>query len=392
MSDHQKAPFWKECLHATVWIAVIALGMKFAEARGWLRGLEAAGLDTLVRQQPADTSRHIFIVEITDHDYSGPFFGSKSPLNAESLGQLIARVRSVVGERGVVGVDIDTSDPGFRLLKDKYGLHRHSNIVWARLPTRMPDEPEGGHVALGSLGSVLGESPPHNLPVGVPIFPADPDGAVRKYHRAFSLSQSHEEMVPSLAWAMLQKTQRPQTEAADEERFFNFRGDRTKFPVISAAQFLESFKAEDAARVLEGKLVLIGGTFSAARDVYITSRGRMAGVELIAHALDSDLRGIGIREFSHALALPIDVVLGYLVVAAFHFIPWVRVAFWACLLVMVPATFLASLCVARTSGYWLNFVPLVIGVIIHQLLEQNKTHRHRIKELEGKLKSRAAAT
>ena len=42
-------------------------------------------------------------------------------------------------------------------------------------------------------------------------------------------------------------------------------------------------------------MVLLGGLFHAARDEYTTPLGRMAGVQLMAHAVESELQGGGFR-------------------------------------------------------------------------------------------------
>ena len=75
-----KPPFSRVCLRASVWIVLIAIITLVASKHGLLHGLEMAGLDTFVRQQPASLTDRLFIIEITDADYANRF-QSNSPLD-----------------------------------------------------------------------------------------------------------------------------------------------------------------------------------------------------------------------------------------------------------------------------------------------------------------------
>ena len=78
MSGHRERSFRRACLGACAWIFGIAAAVGLLESRGWLNGLQTAGLDLMVRNQQAETSEEIFVVEITDEDYDGPYFHSTS--------------------------------------------------------------------------------------------------------------------------------------------------------------------------------------------------------------------------------------------------------------------------------------------------------------------------
>jgi CHASE2 domain-containing sensor protein len=215
---------------------------------------------------------------------------------------------------------------------------------------------------------------------GIPIFPAEPDGAVREYQRLF---QAESERANSLSWAVV-KVATADPPRGGNRLVFNFHGDRTKFPVIQAGEFLgESFHPDaDTWKPLRNKVILVGGRYSAARDEYVTAVGHMAGVELIAHAVYSDLIDQGICEFSEYAALPIDFAIGFLIVAGFYYLPSLRLAFWTTLIGTILIAFFGSLLTFRSGTYWINFVPMVAGILLHQLLDHAERYRHMQRELE----------
>src|SRR5437899_2606073 len=98
---------WRRYGKAALVVLLITAGIQGAEALGWLEGLEATVLDTMLRGRARAAWDDVFIVEITEDDYK-TFFKSASPLDPDRLVELIDAVLS--GSPGAVGVDIDTSD------------------------------------------------------------------------------------------------------------------------------------------------------------------------------------------------------------------------------------------------------------------------------------------
>jgi CHASE2 domain-containing sensor protein len=377
------------------WMALIWMLTFVVERLGWLHGLEMAGLDSFVRQQDETPSDRIYAVKITDDDYQ-QFFNSTSPLNADKLGTLIRRI--LMGEPAVLGVDIDTSDRRFTPLAD---LAADARIVWARVPQRVPATPEEAQAPLGSLVGIMGSTPRAGVRFGVPLFPFEPDGAVRRYRRVYQTQP--EGVVDSLPWAIV-KSVPSGPPGGEEEVILNFRGGSTKFPAIEAKEFLTGSAAnadrERWKKMLHNQIVLLGGGYSAARDEYATAVGRIAGVDLIAHAVQGDLEHTAILEFSQVWGAVIDFAIGFAVVAAFYFIPWVRVAFWVSLVGTAAMAVYGSHLAFRSGTYWVNFVPMLVGMLAHQLIEHGERHsqlkhdlelaRAKLKTLKGQLESKTA--
>jgi CHASE2 domain-containing sensor protein len=376
-AHHPKPPFWKVCAQGMVWMTLIWAATFVAERLGWLHGLEMAGLDSFVRQQDETLSDRIYVVKITDDDYQ-QFFNSTSPLNADKLGTLIHRI--LTGEPAVLGVDIDTSDRRFAPLAD---LARDARIVWARVPQRVPATPEEALAPLDSLVGIMGSTPGPGVRFGVPLFPFEPDGAVRRYRRVYPVKP--EGVVDSLPWAIV-KSLPSSPPDGEEEVILNFRGGSTKFPAIGAKEFLTgSASGPDRERwkkMLHNQIVLLGGGYSAARDEYATAVGRMAGVDLIAHAVQGDLEHKAILEFSQVWGAVIDFAIGFTVVASFYFIPSLRVAFWVSLVGTTVMAVYGSQLAFRSATYWVNFVPMLVGMLAHQLIDHGERHRHLKRDLE----------
>jgi hypothetical protein len=113
-------------------------------------------------------------------------------------------------------------------------------------------------------------------------------------------------------------------------------------------------------------------------------------VELIAHAVASDLSDGGVREFFVWGAVAVDLVLGFLVVSAFHFIHSVRLAFWLSLLGTSLLALVMSGLAFHSAMYWINFVPLLVGMLLHQLLDHAERYRHVEREYAALRRARAA--
>src|SRR5207247_6823178 len=97
----------------------------------------------------------------------------------------------------------------------------------------------------------------------------------------------------------------------------NFSGDRYNFAQrFSASAILtgskQSYWKENSP--LKDKIVLLGGFYHAARDEYVTPLGPMAGVLLIAQAIESDLTGGGIRLVTHAVGFFLEILAGIVLV------------------------------------------------------------------------------
>lgn len=439
-------PLYKYVIkHLPVMLVVFLLTLA-AEKMGWFRGLETYGLDVLLRLNDRPSAAPMFLVLIDDEDYA-TLFNSTSPLSAQQLHGLMHAIARA--QPKLIGVDIDTAHASYASIGD------WPAAVWARdarpaLPeddshegdsragetheseshqseshqgeSHAADSHEGeshghaGHEAIPVLrgqllghgvteaserGGGVGESPgvirttPRS---GLPLFPTDADGVIRRYQRVFLSpglisGEGSAAYVDSLPWAITREYCGHDVEAntdpaistrlrADLKRGeseltemigLNFAFDRYRIPRIRAGDLLRAAQQDywDQRSPLRGAIVLVGGTYSAARDAYPTPVGNRYGVELLAHAIETDLTGGGIREFNHRLAQVLDIVVGL----SFLFVTWRfpgRGAFHISLASMAVLSLGASWFAFRTMAYWFNFLPMLTGQLLELEWERGK--------------------
>jgi CHASE2 domain-containing sensor protein len=400
----------------------------------------------------ADCSKDVVIVAINDADYRDHYlFDSKSPLEPDKV---LALLYAVMAQRPkIVGVDLDTKDtPWFEVIKDlsctKDGDRRdfsiapvqHPNsgeihtppnpraadrlsclcpsepkVVWARMPAEPKGKPEDRTdkpIQLYQLFGGYGSSKEWDACSGVPRFPMDPDGVVRKY--AGEVETDGEGPKKSFSRTIAENF--PDRVRNDtnlkEERIINF-AHRRAFRGWDEWQELVRKQAKDSAMtksysfhkvtdVLSGKIVLIGGEFEDARDSY-PSPGRhgsfflipppppepISGIELNAQAIESDLdpKMTPIKELHCLLPLFADIVMGILLVGIFWFIlDYLPTLSWFVshhfdklrVLLFVGATALTVVVAIFSSwvlfkfSFWMSFIPILIGANIHQYIEHAK--------------------
>jgi hypothetical protein len=132
---------------------------------------------------------------------------------------------------------------------------------------------------------------------------------------------------------------------------------------IPASQVTES--AVDR-RLLEGRVVVIGGSYADSRDWYATPLGQMPGMAVVVNAIES-LRSYGqygtgekLLKWIVMVALVIITSLAY---ARFH--PLVAT------LLVLPLIYLAVLPISFylfRSGTWLGFTAPLLGIQLHELI------------------------
>lgn len=361
MSDH-RAPLGRHLWRG--FCVVLAATLLTYLLHDALHGMETANLDRWLRVRAGKPSSTIALVAITDQNYA-EMFKATSPLNQAAVESILAAA-AAAGPKLIV-VDLDTSH--WTQPKTSYP----APVLWAQDVW----EVERGAQRCLAVGKALGGDA-GAVQHGLPAFRPAQDGIVRDFLRevkdecGFRAPSLVTRAVELAAWS-------PDAhEAANEERI-NFLGQRYSFPTLSAHAVLRLAESKDwlAANELKGKLVILGGTFRAARDKYRTPVGYLDGMEVLAHAIESARRPIAeLGKFTFAL---IDLLIGMALV----YLTW-RVSHWVSLPVMflgIPAVaVLASFAVFHTSGYFASFVPVVAGVFVHELLEHVLHHRHLVHE------------
>jgi CHASE2 domain-containing sensor protein len=374
-------------------------------------------------------SDDIYIVSITDSDYRNrELFKSSSPLDPETIKKLLGKVLDL--GPAVVGVDLDTKDP---TVWDKEVLGPDcpvkdgvptqirpgsgAVVVWARMPVEGKNKEAAGHSDRPmQLYQVLGGCAGDNDFSGVPRFPLDADGVVRKYVGKFDVDGAPE--VGSFARVIAEKYAEKHAEKHDvrlrsgkDERILNFARKKC-FQKISSSRLLdipgENDRPEDTCptdkdwkRSVLNHIVLIGGEFEDSRDTHDTTPGQvflpqpLYGVELNAMAIDSDLDGGAIIVVPPFAVFLVDFLLaGPLFVWIFfelvHDPPsprivklidhlttvWMAKVIAPRILLFVAATlvtfFIAisfSWALLWLASVWISFIPLLLGANIHQYFE-----------------------
>jgi CHASE2 domain-containing sensor protein len=168
----------------------------------------------------------------------------------------------------------------------------------------------------------------------------------------------------------------------------HFIGDRKSFNTIQFSQIYkmpsESFKP---GTIFTDKIILIGGSFEESRDFYITPKGRLSGIEIIANSIESILHGNPIKPISHILELIFELLVIF-VISYFFFRFTSLKASILCFLSIIPLAIIGSALAFSNFSHWLNFIPAWMSVIIHGKIssfEHNVKLRHENEFLNKRL-------
>lgn len=394
MTDHpiEKIPARPVLYLKVILLILLVTGFTVVlEHLGWLRGFEMAALDSWMRvrihlAEPRE-SKNIIIVTVSDDDYKD-IFASQSPLAADGVVGLIDAISSA--QPAVIGVDVDTSHEAFKSIK----ISENVPTVWATDAAFDKD----GKLIPPAPPVLAGRNPQPPL-TGVAALPADSDGIIRDYTRKFGSYDSFQwritkaycsrvkddpltkaQLAGSYATvsARCDEVKRiDQEPAEDEELSLDLLGDRSAFQHISARKILDAYQGRDEQTLakLKGAVVLLGGLYYQARDEYTTPLGRMFGVELMAHAIDSELRGGGFRRPAELKMLALNVVGGIVILILFVKFGLGKGCLINGLLIIVLAP-IWSFIAFHSIAYTFYFLTIFGAVLIHQLYEQAHYYQH----------------
>jgi CHASE2 domain-containing sensor protein len=397
--QHRARPFSRHLLAAAPVLLLVTGITTLLSQRGLLAGFESAALDVWLGARAPRAVDDVVLVTIDDEDYRA-LFHRKSPLEPATVIRLVEAVAA--GRPRAVGVDLDTSDEAYA------GYSPPPGVVWARegiLDEEAAAAGAGGHhggdhgssVAFRA-GPVLGRDGEAAAKIagGLALMPQDRDGIIRRYRHELPLAPSaeggHAAPAPgkmaTLGWAVLraadERAGRPPRPASEHALVLNFAGDRYAFPHIAARDVLAAANsaAWGEAGPLKDRVVLVGGTFRAARDEYVTPVGAMPGMQLVAQAIESELHSGGIRPLAHWLMTLLEIASGILLV-------WINYRFrlGAALALSLGAmpllTLLGSALAFSSLAYWFDFAPTLLGVWIHELIDHAREYRAMHEALHG---------
>jgi CHASE2 domain-containing sensor protein len=331
---------------------------------------------------PAQSDRTVLVV-ITQDDYDSIFQG-RSPLSPEGLAQVLESVAAA--KPRLIVVDIDTAAGDFRSWADRPSL---KGIVWAR-----DAEVTGESI---ELGPVLGADNPPGVRWGVAVLPADRDGVIRRYRRTFVAAGGGRRAfgVPSLAAAAVDalcsdghdeacQNRTPVGRDHDDLRIMRFAGSRTRYPRLTASAILEA--APQAwwadASPLRDRIAIVGGTYRAARDEYVTPLGAMDGVQLVAQAVEAELDG-HVKPVNHTVMMTVELLAGvFFVFLNYRFPPGGLASALLNATAVAALAVVSSFLVFATFSSWATFVPVGLAIRLHRVYERFAEHRQTRRELD----------
>jgi len=128
--------------------------------------------------------------------------------------------------------------------------------------------------------------------------------------------------------------------------------------------------------ILAGRVVVIGASFSASRDIHMTPIGPMPGALVLINAIDSLLSGDNLRQPNWFVIVLIEGALILIVSAFFAYLrpAW---ALTASLATVVVGTLTVGF-VAFNSGIWIDSVVPMLAVTLHEFIEHVHHHMKRL--------------
>ncbi len=350
------------------------------DAAGVLRG-EVAPID-------------VWIVDIDDRSFE-TLFHSQRPLDVQPFRALIDAIAK--GRPRLIGIDISTADPRFAALRPDPAW---PPIVWARdaRPAALGCEavPQCAYVPLSVLGSMRGFEETGCAAgkscAGVPAYVPDPGlfRTARHYTRRVEIRGLEE--LPTFPWAVVElcastvpvqpacraAVQRARTSANEETIQLTAPNP---WPATISAELATSMASRPGwsqAGPLAGHIVLLGATFRSLDEQPVPG-GVRSGVWLNAQVVENELLGRPVFEVPPAFVALLDVLIGFTLV---YFAA--RLRFWAALgasAVLVVAVMLLSFLIFRQMTVWLNFVPILVGVALHECTENLREYLHLRRKL-----------
>ncbi|MCX6629404.1 MAG: CHASE2 domain-containing protein [Candidatus Solibacter sp.] len=255
---------------------------------GFVKEVEGPLVRVATRYVKAPQGPPVTVVQIADADFQ-QIFQSHRPLAPAKLAEVIDAI-AALGPRAIA-VDIDTSDPVFRVLAGRKWYASKSPksgaqaavevpVVWARRATfsKLADR----FYVTDVLGGVGAER------TAVAELAEDRDKVVRSYRRSFPTDKGK---ILALPIELLRAGGLLKPGDEDGERTINFYGNTSGDPIRRwwSSAVLRAAREPDiaAGKPLRDRIVLLGGAFQGV-DELETPLGWMRGVVLLAHIAETD--------------------------------------------------------------------------------------------------------
>jgi hypothetical protein len=389
---------------------VLTLFVQFLEYQGILANAEGRLFDFFVATDPwrHEAKARIVTLEIDDETYT-KYFRDTSPLNPQRVDSLIKAIlrrrEELQSPPTVIGVDLLTDSPNEEYASQYRNWNfdtGNSGIVWVSgIANEKGESPNffgwlfghHDHLVVQPTG-VLGNDPATlegkypSVAWGIPVFPREGDLRLRRLLRRVEVSTGHEsstqpELVPTWASAIAREfCETPSSGCSDDadpkpEVFVSygfqepqrFRA-RDVFRSDETGRWILAESTEFTSAITERHtIILIGGTFAAARDLYETPIGRIPGLLLNAYAVQAELSGLTIDEFSRPLTVGLDILIGLAVGYLVHY----KGKRFRKVILLGLGSILVAVFISAFS-FWLGFlwascVGVAAGMPLHLLIE-----------------------
>ncbi len=355
-----------------------------ASSLGYLEGWQASALDLLQRLQGRQRPYDVVVVAIDEKAFEG--FGGRSPIPRDYLARVVRGIAK--SGAGVLAVDIrfDTPTTPAADAALAAAIRDFADDGLSRVVLLGPLGAHAGPLGAAALGrSVMLASPnvlqdaDHLIRRVEPVIP-DPDGrplptlALAAAARlggldgkalADALAARRPLPLPRAHGIRLERAGSPEVAIHGGVSWpINYVGPPGSFLTLSSDTFAAlgdpGSGEPDANNPLRGNVVLLGGTFEAGRDSYLTPHGLMPGVEVhanVAHMLNTR-RFIQPSNWLVAGAVNVAVVLlAGVVLTMVRPLIGTLLCVGGALVVGVPAALWAF----DRGGYWIDFVLPVVA-------------------------------
>jgi CHASE2 domain-containing sensor protein len=382
-----KIRLWERLIFTAFIVTLLVFGAREANL---LEAADAWWLDRMAYADRPTLGAPVVVVAITDENYYDPeLFGGMSPLDPDALLHILKRVT----EHRPQGVILDI------LIHPAPNERPDRAAARARLLRFLASATDGPRIILvrdlNSEGRERRADDPNwalfdELTTSAHLAWACP--SIRRsgaYVRAVPLRYHDDEgcalNLPTVLGAAVTtfrlEPDRPQPWWADHERTDPTTPHRVRFSGcfldlgssltphhVDAALVLSQPVVEGARSLLTDKIVLIGGTFQAGRDLLPTVVGNMPGVCVWAEAIASWIRHDTLQEPAAVIVFALEFLVGIIAgLLLARFGP--ALGLFSGLLILIPLTVLFSMLTFGNRVLFVNFLPSFVGVYLHYQIE-----------------------
>ncbi len=394
--------FRKQLLAAAPWVAGFTVLAALLELAGWLTPFANMGEDTFGVLRAQRPPQDVVVVVIDPASYARrDLFNSAYPIAVQPLRRLIAAVAAA--RPRVIAVDEATTSASFRSLKPDPSW---PPVVWAQeAVASVPGCVEVPACAYRALPILGGTAPSAGDPgacatgrgcAAIPIRLPDRDLIGRHYTRMIDVTGLEDR--PSFPWAIVETcaatpSPDPHCVAAVDRAKYDTGEQTIQFDIpdpwpalFTAGTAIDLAESHDAAVSaawrhdpgLRDHIVIIGGTYDQT-DLHHTPGAVRAGIFVNAQIVENEIGDRAIREVPFIGLIVLDLLVGFALVYLAYRLPF-KLALGASA-GLVAIVFLASFLAFRTFNIWLNFIPVVVGVALHEFTDNLREYaRLRAKE------------